>query len=80
MQFATSTYDTADNSVTPCTPGLTPGKFCIGIEKRKQYFAKLWVVTKVYYGQYKSGHLTIQSSTLNLQTDPRLRVTKYSLS
>ena len=21
----------------------------------KQYFAKLWVVTKVYYGQYKSG-------------------------
>ena len=45
MQFATSTYDTADNSVTPCTPGLTPGKFCIGIEKRKQYFAKLWVVT-----------------------------------
>ena len=61
-------------------PGLTPGKFCIGIEKRKQYFAKLWVVTKVYYGQYKSGHLTIQRSTLNLQTDPRLRVTKYSLS
>ena len=45
MQFATSTYDTADNGVTPCTPGLTPGKFCIGIEKRKQYFAKLWVVT-----------------------------------
>ena len=38
-----------------CTPGLTPNKFCIGIEKRKQYFAKLWVVTKVYYGQYKSG-------------------------
>ena len=76
MQFATSTYDTADNTCL----GLTPGKFCIGIEKRKQYFAKLWVVTKVYYGQYKSGHLTIQSSTLNLQTDPRLRVTKYSLS
>ena len=25
-------------------------------------------------------NLTIQSSTLNLQTDPRLRVTKYSLS
>ena len=36
-------------------PGLTPGKFCIAIKKREQCFAKLWVVTKVYYGQYKSG-------------------------
>ena len=32
----------------PCTPGLTPGKFCIGIENNTN-------ITKVYYGQYKSG-------------------------
>ena len=64
----------------PCTPGLTPGKFCIGIEKRKQYFAKLWVVTKVYYGQYKSGlYNEPYNSKLNLKPTNRPKTPCYKI-
>ena len=64
----------------PCTPGLTPDKFCIGIEKRKQYFANLWVVTKVYYGQYKSGlYNEPYNLKLNLKPTNRPKTPRYKI-
>ena len=56
------------------------GKFCIANKKRKQYFAKWWVVTKVYYGQYKSGlYNEPYNSNLNLKPTNRPKTPCYKI-
>ena len=82
MQFATSTYDTAHNTRLVPLASLQ-ANFAKELKKENNNLPNYGWYPRCIMGNIKVAYtinLTIQSSTLDLQTDPRLRVTKYSLS